>query len=257
MKRILFVLVSVALLLVLSFGIEGCGEREIVRPYANSERLSATTDTTSAYSEHPFVYPGVMSAEEINELGRKEHQRRVAAGESIELNKSGWQLYAFVPFYSQRDGNWGSHALGYGNCGSSDNIYNYGCHLCCIAMLYAKWGYSSLTPPVLNDWSRNGRAHYAFYSTGCGDLIRVEEAMQYPAMCRSYRYISASQIYGELRAGHPVVVRTTVGGSHFMIIFAFDGQRYWVKDPWRDWTQQDQPLYGNAHQDGPFRVYGY
>ena len=254
MKRFLFVVAVPILMLILSAGMQGCGEEDdqVSAPVVEDQR----SDATGAWSENPIIYPGVLTAEEINEIGRAEHERHGSAKMNHGVQVM-WQLYVPVPFYSQRDPSWGSHPLGFGNCGGTDNIYNYGCHLCCITMLYAKWGYSALTPPVLNDWSLYGREHYAFNSSGCGDLIRLPHALNYPAMSRPYRYIAAHQIYGELAAGHPVIVRTTVGGSHFMVIFAFDGQRFWVKDPWRDWTQQDQPLYGNAHSDGPFRVYGY
>ncbi|MBI3956814.1 MAG: C39 family peptidase [Candidatus Kerfeldbacteria bacterium] len=244
------------LFVLVSFFLSGCGEEDINQPSPGTSAV-APQDTTAAFSEHPNILAGMMTADQINELGRLEHERQTGASPEGSAEGAAWQLYIPVPFYSQRDGSWASHDLGYGNCNPGDNIGNYGCHLCCIAMLYAKWGYTSLTPPVLNDWSLYGRPHYAFNSGGCGDLIRLPQALQYPAMSRPYRTIEANRVYSELAAGHPVVVRTTVGGSHFMVIFAFDGQRFWVKDPWRDWTQQDQPLYGNAHPDAPFRVYGY
>lgn len=123
-------------------------------------------------------------------------------------------------------------------------------------MLYAKWGYFEMNPPGLNDWKVGNEAHYAFSSSGCGDLIRLPQALEYPALCRNVRYIGVNDIWNELAAGHPVIVRTTTCGSHFMVIFGHDGTRYWVKDPLKT-GNGECVLYGYAHSDGPYRVYGY
>ena len=148
------------------------------------EQASATSPTNSGQSDVP------VSADYINELGRQEADKLVKSGR--HQTNGAWVLYISVPFYSQRDLNWAYYPLlGYGKCGSSDNIYNYGCHLCCISMLYAKWGYPQMNPPGLNNWTYNGAAHYAFDPSGCGDLIRPYEALQYPGVCR-YRYLSGA-----------------------------------------------------------------
>ncbi len=229
--------VIAALLLLAAF--MGCSDAEN-RISSPEEKI---TVNEHAGDNSPPEFVGI-SADSVNALGRA--AMLAEGGKSIQTDVSlGWQLYVSVPFYSQRDPHWQYDRLGW----SSLYIRDYGCHLSCVAMHYAKWGYGHLNPHNLNNW---GKSHDAF----SGPNVIPYKIVDY-AKNRNVRYISANQIYSELAAGHPVIVRTTYGGSHFMIIFAFDGRRYWVKDPLRDWRHQDQPLYGNAHWDRPFRVYGY
>lgn len=178
--------------------------------------------------------------------------------ESGGLSTEAWYLYVSVPFYSQNDTRWSGNGLGFNACGNS-TIGRYGCHLCCVAMLYAKWGYSQMNPPGLNDWSQWGRAHYAFTAPdvrngNCGDYIRLPQSLEYPGLCRPWRYTDANHIWPELAAGHPVIARTSqYNPAHFVVIFGHNGQRYYVKDPVKNAANQDQPL-TSANQ---FRVYGY
>ena len=167
--------------------------------------------------------------------------------------QSAWYLYVHVPFYSQNDPHWKNKALGFNYCGDS-TIGRYGCHLCCIAMLYAKWGYPQMSPPGLDDWRRGGRSHYAFSTSQCGDLIRLPHSLEYPGMCRPWRYLRVDEIWGQLAAGRPVVSKTDqYKGSHFVVLFGHDGSRYWVKDPVKDAARQNQPLSGRQYD---FRLYG-
>ncbi len=223
---------------------------------------SQNNDNQNALSETKYMMNPVgdskgqdtgLTVDSVNALGRISASATSIKGQSL-VSPAGWQLYVSIPFYSQNDPAWSGDILGYGKCGSK--VGPYGCHLSCIAMHYAKWGYSGMNPKELNKWSYAGESHYAFSSSGCGDLIVAYKALQYPSVCRNVREISPGQIYSELRQGHPVVVEIPYGnGSHFMVIFAFDGSRYWVKDPLRDWQHQDQPLYGSRIIS--VRVYGY
>ncbi|MFA5051995.1 MAG: C39 family peptidase [Patescibacteria group bacterium] len=182
-----------------------------------------------------------ISADSVNALGRVAMMDDMGRGPVKAA--AGWQLYVPVPFYSQRDPHWSSKPLGFGGCGTT--IGSAGCFLTSIAMCYAKMGYSAANPPALNDWSYGGRAHYAFYDGGCGNMIRLPQALQYPGMSRNCHYwFGADQIYSYLQRGIPVIARIN-GGAHYVVIFAFDGNRYWVKDPWNDWTNQDRPFYGS------------
>jgi len=204
---------------------------------------------------------GILTADEINAIGQEQHKLFLESGGILPQHDGdkAWQLYVNVPFYSQLDYHWSSNGLGFNYDGRS-TIGRFGCHLCCIAMHYAKWGYNSGTnPPNLNNWAEEERQHYAFATTGNGDLIRLPEALEYGSMSRPWYTITANQIYGELQRGRPVVVRVVYENmdSHFMVIFAFDGQRFWVKDPLKDANHQNVPLYGDAHETMPFRVYGY
>ena len=174
----------------------------------------------------------------------------VKPGQSIA-----WTLYVEVPFYSQRDIRWEGEPLGYNYDGTS-RIGRLGCHLCCVSMLYAKWGYQQMTPLGLNNWSYNGRAHYAFSTAGNGDFIAMSQALQYPSVCRLWSYITSGQIQAHLQAGHPVIAKLNRvgGGNHFVVIFAKQGNVYWVKDPYQSSANQNQPLSLNI---ADFRVYGY
>lgn len=205
----------------------------------------------------------LIDAETVNESGQEQAAESGfdSGGGAID----GWQLYVDIPrFYSQGDPNWSSKGLGYNYCGNS-TIGRYGCHLTCVSMLYGKWGYPEMNPPGLNNWSFLGQSHYAFVNYkntkdsdhgGCGDFINPSQALQYPNICRPWSTISTNDIYGQLQRGRPVIANTDQYGfgNHFVVIFAFDGAKYWVKDPVKDWVNQDQPLSGNVKS---VRLYGY
>lgn len=134
------------------------------------------------------------------------------------LGIASWQLYVDVPFYSQNDPNWSWIPLGWAN---DVTIGSDGCQLSCVAMLYAKWGYSNMTPSATNSWGRwnNG------FRSGTGYII-AENIIDYRKN-RSARNINYDQIYSELAAGHPVVVEVNASGrTHFMVIYGFDGSVY-------------------------------
>ncbi len=222
----------IACVLIVAFGmIQGCSEGDkIVEPIV--------ADGTEI---------GVpLSADEINTLGRDAHEEWLQLNGKVKgaPKTAGMCIQLNVPFYSQRDGSWAGDKLGNSNL----LIRDYGCHLTCISMLYTTWGVWNKNPDQLNSWAKSK----GYFS---GALIIASRAIDY-GRNRGVRYIGGHQIYGELRAGRPVIVRTTYGGSHFMIIYGFDGQRFWVKDPLKDWRHQNQALYGLAYPDRPFRVYG-
>ncbi|MBU0612949.1 C39 family peptidase [Patescibacteria group bacterium] len=247
MKRTLWIL-GMAICMVAVFMVAGCDQTD----------LPMSPPTDEVVVDQPGD-DGFLTAEQINAIGQKQHEEFLANGGVLPQHdgEKSWQVYVHVPFYSQKDYHWSGVGLGFNYDGRS-TIGRYGCHLCCVSMLYAKWGYGSETnPPNLNAWKKRSRDHYAFSTSANGDLIRPTQALEYPYNCRPWYTISSSQIYGELRRGRPVIVRTTYGGSHFMVIFAFDGQRFWVKDPLKDGNHQSVPLYGDAHPKKPFRVYGY
>jgi len=188
--------------------------------------------------EYPFKECIGISADSVNALGRAAMKADKDSPPMID----GWQLYVSVPFYSQNDPHWAETLLGYNTC--CYRINRWGCHLTCVAMLYAKWGYYQMSPLGLNNWSNNGQAHYAF-APGSGN-IRLPQAISYGVNRSSYA-INSDQIYGHLRAGHPVIIKvySQNTGNHYMVVFGFDGARYWAKDPIHDWRSQDQPLYGS------------
>jgi hypothetical protein len=238
MKSRVTLLVSVLLALGLLSWMAGCDREEpmVTAPVVGSIDPSTGVDDPIELN---------VSADEVNAAGR-------AASEQVSPDKANACIYLSVPYFSQLDPAWKDVALGFNYpCGNS-TIGKYGCHLTCLAMLYKKWGYSSMTPVVLNNWSYQGRAHYAFSTSECGDLIRLPEALQYGYMSRPYRNIAYTQIYNELVAGRPVVARVSFGTtpSHYLVIYAYNGTNYLVRDPW---GQSSRVLYGTIRS---LLVYG-
>lgn len=191
-----------------------------------------------------------ISAEQINAIGKAQHEALLAqGGKRPSPSVEGWQLYVQVPFYSQKDPGWASVPLGFG----SETIGQSGCLLASISMNYAKWGIGQMNPFELNTWcKKNGGFAWP-------NLLKHNVAIDY-GRDRSSRVISVDQIYPELAAGHPVVIRIKTASipSHYLVIFAFDGTRYWVKESLNDWARQNVSLYGELHPAGdPIRVYGY
>ena len=196
-----------------------------------------------------------LSADEINSIAVIEYEDFLANGgvPSEEAINQGQCVYVSVPLFMQRDERWCDQSLGH-NWDGAATIGQSNGQLTCLAMIYKKWGYNS-DPQILNDWYFHGQAHYLFSHSGNGDLLRFPEALHYPGAVRQYRDIQAHEIFRKLLLGQPVIANITFGevDSHFVIIFAFDGQRFWVKDPIRGTVR----LYGAATSDRSFRIYGY
>lgn len=233
MKRKFYLLASLLLALGLLSLMVGCDkqERTVTAPVVGSVDQSVEVDDLGDLN---------ISAEEVNAAGR-------AAYEQAGLDKANACIYLNVPYFSQLDPAWKDVRLGYDHYNSA-TIGSHGCFLTSLSMLYKKWGYSTMTPVVLNNWSYLGQAHYAFSTIKNGDLIRLPEALQYPYVSRPYRSITSSQIYNELAAGRPVVARVsfytsrgTYIQSHYLVIYAFNGTNYLVRDPL---GQSSRVLYG-------------
>ena len=205
--------------------------------------------TNLVFSDEANPY-GAISSDSLNKLGQIAALTEV--GKGVSQKALGWQLYISVPFYSQKDPAWSGQLLGY-NTSSAYTLGSHGCAVSCLAMLYTKWGYGA-SPSTINNWTFGGKAHYAFIS-GDGNL-RFPQCLEYPGyICRPYQYISYNDIYLQVQRGRPVIIEIAYGsGSHFMIIFGFDGSRYWVKDPLRGYGSPDTPLYGSVRSA---RLWGY
>lgn len=258
LKVFLLIALSVGLSVWCIIYIQGCAKKNAVGPdNANLPEVNLPKEfnvrapgsrlpESNEEETYPYKEWVGISADSVNALGRAAMVADLTTNKPLTLSKTlGFQLYVGVPFYSQKDIHWASYPLGFNTCGNS-TIGQYGCYLCSICMGYARWG-TYVNPPTLNDWKYGGREHYAFAAPtkyDCGDLIRIPQALQYPGMCRNYKWIGANEIYGQLQLGRPVILSIN-GGAHHVVIFAFDGVRYWVKDPIKDAASQDQPLYGS------------
>jgi hypothetical protein len=148
---------------------------------------------------------------------------------------SGWPLCIANPssitFYSQNDPSWKYDLLGNS---STSTIGGYGCLLSSYAMEICKNGHGCYTPKQLN----------AYKTCFSGDLV-INSCIA-SKVGASYSTISLASLWGKIASGVPVVVygkSSCMGGSyHAQMIWGHDGSRYWTKDPWYDWTNQDQAM---------------
>jgi|GEM_PF-1570760 len=261
MLRKLTILASLLFVFGLMIATVGCDSADKT---VNSDSVVLNDDATN--HDPPDYVEGSITIDSLNVLARARYEEDLQNGTFAAAKTNGWVFNINMPsFYSQIEPVWKNKALGYNKCGNS-TIGRYGCHLCCVAMMYAKWGYSNLKPPNLDDWSHNGWSHYAFfYYKDCGDLIQIPQALEYPAISRDYSYYPKAtgydKIYTALSRGWPVIIEIAYGtGSHFMVIYAFDGARYWVLDPLRPPGQGAISLWGtgyNSRYIKSIRIYGH
>ncbi|MFH0853720.1 MAG: C39 family peptidase [bacterium] len=248
LRFVMFAMAVVALPLLL---VNGCAEK--LPTEGETEEFSQSVDDGSRqfYDTDDIGDQVLVSADLINAIGQRQHAQALADGK--QGSATAWQLYVYVPFVSQNDSRWKNHSLGYNYDGRS-TIGKYGCLLSCLTMHYKKWGYN-IDPRTLNNWSKFGQDHYAFSTCCNGDRIHSTHAISYPNMSRPWRVISYDEIYPQLAAGRPVVMYLYLGNNnyHFVVIYGFDGTRYWCKDPWRT-SSYNQPLFGQSVQA---RIYGY
>ncbi|MCD4760912.1 C39 family peptidase, partial [bacterium] len=209
----------------------------------------------AAETEEDLYQEDGLSSDEINIIAGVEYENFLAYGgvPSEEALNQGQCVYVSIPLFMQRDERWHDMSLGH-NWDGTATIGRSNGHLTCLAMLYKKWGYNA-DPEILSNWYYREEAHYLFSYSGNGDLLRFPEALHYPGAIRQYRNIQAHEIFRKLLVGQPVVAHIKFGevDNHFVIIFAFDGQGFWIKDPIRGTVH----LYGTAYFNKPFRVYGY
>lgn len=252
----------IVFLAVMICSIVGCSTKQNT-PIASAQDVfrSINTDSLSNFDSIP---ENAITVDSLQKLTT--NMLRDSSFRNQPLSAAaGWVFNINMPsFFSQIDPAWKNNGLGYNYDGRS-TISRYGCHLCCVAMLYAKWGLSSVKPPVLNNWKVGSSTHFAFSTAQNGDLIRLPYALQYPATCRDTQTISYDQIYTALSRGYPVIIEinypaSNPNNSHFMVIYAFDGARYWVLDPLQPPAQGAIPLWGTGYGGcciKSIRLYGY
>jgi peptidoglycan hydrolase CwlO-like protein len=124
--------------------------------------------------------------------------------------KEGWYL-------SQRDSRWANKKIGKSNY----TIFEVGCLITSVAMLYNHYGYSVTPADIANDDSR-------FFASTALMLIPWKAP---PG--KSYTAISKSSIDDELEK-RPVVVGVYAGpyGTHFVVLSEEDDGDYIMYDPW-------------------------
>ncbi len=161
---------------------------------------------------------------------------------------SGWPLCIRTPsaitFYSQQDPNWKNWRMN-GNKAST-TIGQVGCLLSAYAMSSAFTGHGSRNSKdsdILAD-QRNCYYNSSNQRSETGDLI--DGSCFASAVSASHTVISVNQVWSTLASGIPVVAfgnSNCLGNTtHAQMIWGSDGTRYWTKDPWYAWNDQDKPL---------------
>lgn len=221
---------------------KGFGEENLGGMYViESEAPDGFIPIPQTEEERQFFGDGIAS-DSLEKLAQHWRSQNKTSGQLAKSFSSCW--YVSVPFYSQVDGFWAGDKLGW----SSLTIRQAGCHVACVAMLYAKWGYYNMNPREVNNYAKS---HNGFNGA---DLI-PGNAITYPGLCRNVRWLNFNGVLTELSRGHPVICHCSMYGGHFVVIFGWDGYRFWFKDSMRDWRYQDQPLSGYSIYS--YRSYGY
>ena len=134
-----------------------------------------------------------------------------------EVISDGWGTY-----YNQRDSRWGAQAVG----PSKETIWQIGCLLSDLAMVYTHFGFRNVTPAAV-------AAHAGWFGGG-GNIYN--SALNIPGHTTIMNWHPTwSWISAQLRAGHPVIVGMNLptGGTHFVTLTGLAGPNdYWTNDPW-------------------------
>ncbi len=139
---------------------------------------------------------------------------------------------AWGAYFNQRDTRWASVGVG----PTAHPVWEIGCLLSDLAMVYSHFGLGSVTPATV--------AAHAGWFNGRGAIYN--SALNVPGHTTIVSHNpSAAWIAAHVSAGHPVIVGMNLpsGGTHFVVLTGRDGSSdYWVNDPWEQ----------NLRQTGPF-----
>lgn len=170
----------------------------------------------------------------------------------------GWPLCIKTPssitFYSQNDPTWKSKKINGG--GAASTIGAVGCLLSSYAMAltYSGHTYTTYTLDLLGD-SKN-----CYYTSPSGSASESGEFLSSSIAGYAgghYTTIGVGDVWSTLAGTNPafgykalpVVVygySTCLGSNHAQMLWGHDGSRYWAKDPWYDWANQDQSMCINS-----------
>ena len=143
-------------------------------------------------------------------------------------------------YYNQRDVRWASVPVG----PVTYPIWQIGCLVSAVAMVYSHFGFASETPAKVASNSSWFDGRGAMY-------ISAVEIPGHTTLIR--RNPSATWIASQVAAGHPVIVGMTLpgGGTHFVTITGRKGTSdYWVNDPWEQHAMH-VPFSGDWFTRGP------
>ena len=129
---------------------------------------------------------------------------------------------AWGAYFNQRDARWGSADVG----AASYSVWQIGCLLTDLAMVYSHFGYGSVTPGSI-------AAHTGWFN-GSGAIFN--SALGVPGhRTVIVRDPDPAWIRAHVAAGHPVVVGMNLpkGTTHFVTLTGLNGDSdYWTNDPW-------------------------
>jgi peptidoglycan hydrolase CwlO-like protein len=127
-------------------------------------------------------------------------------------------------YYNQRDARWGNVYLGR----SPYEVWEIGCLLTSVAMVYSHFGYPNVTPGVI-------AANPANFTSGGLLYNSALNVPGHPAAINNHP--SRAWINQYLQAGGTVIVGMYIrtGGTHFVVLVAQNGPSdYWINDPWEE-----------------------
>jgi hypothetical protein len=129
----------------------------------------------------------------------------------------GWGTY-----FNQRDARWASAGVG----AATYSIWQIGCLISDLAMVYSHFGYRSVTPATIAAHTGWFDVHGAIFNSALRVPGHTTVIVQNP---------DPSWIQAEVSAGHPVVVGMNLptGSTHFVTLTGTNGASdYWTNDPW-------------------------
>lgn len=147
---------------------------------------------------------------------------------------------AWGSYFNQRDMRWATRGVGIGAL----PVWQIGCLLSDLAMVYSHFGYSSVTPATVAGrvgWF-DGRG--AMYNSALDIPGHTTVVVRSP---------SRSWISAQLTVGHPVIVGMNLptGGTHFVTLTGLDGTSdWWTDDPWEQ-NAMHVPFSGDWSDRGP------
>lgn len=154
---------------------------------------------------------------------------------------AGWPLCIKSPstitFYSQNDPSWKSHTLGYG----PSTIGSAGCLLSTYAMAICQNHHVCVNSDTLNTAGKSGGCFSGDLLTLSGGAHKCIAGVEGATDTK----IDVSLVWSTLASGKAVIAygySSCMHSNHAQMIWGHDGSRYWTKDPWYDWTNQDQSL---------------
>ena len=129
---------------------------------------------------------------------------------------------AWGNYYNQRDARWGNVYLGH----STYQVWEIGCLLTSVAMVYSHFGYLGVTPGVI-------AANPANFTSGGLLYNSALNVPGHPATINSNP--TRAWINQVLAGGGTVIVGMNIrtGGTHFVVLVGQNGSNdYWINDPW-------------------------